>query len=136
MVSAISVDLHRFMGPVLRWGDVKEPRLRCLRMEGVFTLAEPRLDWGTMTGVHLLVWLGMLSILGKVTLGALGLSSFPITLQRAVFILQLDVFGMKMFVLLGHLGNPGAEELYFCLVLALRKSRALVLRAWGICANT
>ncbi|CAL9010609.1 unnamed protein product [Prunus brigantina] len=65
-VPAISINVDWFMGPVLRWGDVKEPRLGHLRMEGAFTLAEPRLDWGTMAGVHLLVWLGMLSILGKV----------------------------------------------------------------------
>ncbi|CAL8134763.1 unnamed protein product [Prunus armeniaca] len=43
-VSAISIDLHWFMGPVLRWGDLKEPRLGRLRMEGAFTLTEPRLD--------------------------------------------------------------------------------------------
>ncbi|CAL8161490.1 unnamed protein product [Prunus armeniaca] len=44
MVSAISVDLHRFMGLVIRQGDVKKPRLDSLWMEMAFTLAEPRLD--------------------------------------------------------------------------------------------
>ncbi|CAL8152866.1 unnamed protein product [Prunus armeniaca] len=84
-------------------------------MEGAFTLAEPRLDWGTMAGVHRLIWLGMLSILGKVKLGALGVSPLPVMLQRAVVMLQLDIFGMEMFVFLGHLGDAGAEEIYLCL---------------------
>ncbi|CAL2278084.1 unnamed protein product [Prunus armeniaca] len=49
------------MGLILRQGDVKEPRLGCFQMERAFTLAEPRLDWGTMAGVHRLVWLGICS---------------------------------------------------------------------------
>ncbi|CAL2229510.1 unnamed protein product [Prunus armeniaca] len=59
------------MRPVLWWGDLKVPRLGCLWMEGTFTLAEPRLDQGTMARVYWLVWLGMPNILAKVMLGAL-----------------------------------------------------------------
>ena len=60
-------------------------------MEGAFTLAGPRLDWGTMVGVLWLVWLGMLTFPGKASLGALGLVLFPVTLQGAVVMLQLNV---------------------------------------------
>ncbi|CAL2229434.1 unnamed protein product [Prunus armeniaca] len=68
------------MGSVLWWGDLKEPLLGGLRMEGAFTLVEPRLDWGTMARVYWLVWLGMPNILAKVMLGALGLSPLPVSL--------------------------------------------------------
>ncbi|CAL9019061.1 unnamed protein product [Prunus brigantina] len=47
-VPAILVDLHQFMGPILRWGDVKEQQLSCLWVKRAFTLAEPRLDRGAI----------------------------------------------------------------------------------------
>ncbi|CAL2238072.1 unnamed protein product [Prunus armeniaca] len=99
------------MRPVPRRGDVKEPRLGRLRMEGAFTLAGPRLDWGTMVRRHRLVWLGTLRFLGKATLGALGLIHLPVTLQGAVVMLELNVLGLKMVIFLGFLGDTGAEAL-------------------------
>ncbi|CAL9024432.1 unnamed protein product, partial [Prunus brigantina] len=109
---SIPVDLGWFMGSVPRRGDAEESRLGRLRMEGAFTLAGPKLDWGTMVGVFWLVRLGMLRFLGKATLGALGLVPLPVTLQGAVVMLQLNVLGMKMVIPLGHLGDAGAKELY------------------------
>ncbi|CAL2264586.1 unnamed protein product [Prunus armeniaca] len=58
-------------------------------------------------------------ILGEVTLGALGLSHLAVTLQRAVVKLQLNIFGMEMFVFIGHLGDAGVEELYLCLDIGI-----------------
>lgn len=84
-------------------------------MEVALTLAEPRLDQSAVVGVHWLIRLGMLNILGIVMLGALGLSPLPVMLQGAIVMLQLDVLGMKMFVFLGHLGNTSTEALHFCL---------------------
>ncbi|CAL9019241.1 unnamed protein product [Prunus brigantina] len=111
--------LHWFMGPVPRRGDAEEPRLGRLRMEGAFTLAGLRLDWGTMVGVLRLVWLGTLRFLGKATLGALGLIHLPVMLQRAVVMLQLNILGMKMVLLLGHLGDTGAKKLHLGLEIDL-----------------
>ncbi|CAL8174612.1 unnamed protein product [Prunus armeniaca] len=107
------------MGPVPRRGDAEEPRLGCLRMEGTLTLARPRLDWDTMVGVLRLVCLGTLRFLGKATLGALSLIHLPVTLQRAVVMFQLNVLGMKMVILLGHLGDTGSEELHLGLEIDL-----------------
>ena len=72
-------------------------------------------------GVLWLVWLGMLMFPGKAALGALGLVLFPVTLQGAVVMLQLNVLGKKMVTLLGHLDDTGAEELYFGLEIDLRR---------------
>ncbi|CAL2271720.1 unnamed protein product [Prunus armeniaca] len=114
------LDLRRFIGPVLRWSDVKEPRLSCLWVKRAFTLAEPRLDWGAVVRGHGLVRLDMLNILGNVMLGALGLRLLPVTLQGAVVMLQLNAPGMKMFIFLGHLGDTSSEALYLCLEIAER----------------
>ncbi|CAL2231621.1 unnamed protein product [Prunus armeniaca] len=84
-------------------------------MKRVFTVAEPKLDWGTMAEVHPLVWLGMLSILSKVMLGALRVSPLPVT----VVMLQLNIFGMEMFIFLRHLSDAGTEELYLCLEVGI-----------------
>ncbi|CAL2255796.1 unnamed protein product [Prunus armeniaca] len=92
-------------------------------MEGAFTLAEPILDWGTIAGVHRLIWLGMLSILGKVKLGALGVSPLPVTLQRAVVMLQLDIFGMEMFP---FEGTPAGGMVLSVMAVLGRHSRV-----WG-----
>ncbi|CAL8174999.1 unnamed protein product [Prunus armeniaca] len=51
-VHAILVDLHRFMGPIPRWGDVKEPQLSCRWVKRAFTLTKPRLDRGAMVRGH------------------------------------------------------------------------------------
>ena len=80
-------------------------------MEGAFILAGPRLDYGTMVGVLWLVWLGMLMFPGKAALGALGLVLFPVTLQGAVVVLELNVLGMEVVVPLRHLGDTSTEKL-------------------------
>ncbi|CAL2257604.1 unnamed protein product [Prunus armeniaca] len=78
-------------------------------MEETFTLAGPRLDWGTVVRGHWLVWLGTLRFLGKATLGALDLIHLPVTLQCVVVMLKLNVLGMKMVIFLGHLGDSGGS---------------------------
>ncbi|CAL2227698.1 unnamed protein product [Prunus armeniaca] len=65
MVRAIFVDLGRNMGPIIRWGDVEEPRFGGLGMKG------------PMTGDHWLVRLGVFNTLGKVLPDALVASFFP-----------------------------------------------------------
>ncbi|CAL8988537.1 unnamed protein product [Prunus brigantina] len=78
-----------------------------------------------MVRVFWLVPLGMLRFLGKATLGALGLVPLPVTLQGAVVMLQLNVLGMKMVILLGYLGDAGAEEFYLGLEIDLRRRSLL-----------
>ncbi|CAL9012174.1 unnamed protein product [Prunus brigantina] len=94
-------------------------------MEGAFTLAGPRLDWGTMVAVLWLVWPGMLMFPGKAALGALGLVLFPVTLQGAVVMLQLNVLGKKVVTLLGHLDDTSAEEFHLGLEIDLRRRSPL-----------
>ncbi|CAL2265688.1 unnamed protein product [Prunus armeniaca] len=76
-----------------------------------------------MAGVHRLVWLGMLNILGKVVLGALRVSSLPITLQRAVVMLQLNILCMKMFP---SGGTPAKGMVLSIMAILSRHSRV-----WG-----
>ena len=64
-----------------------------------------------MVGVLWLVWLGMLMFPGKAALGALGLVLFPVMLQGAVVVLELNVLGMEVVVPLRHLGDTSAEKL-------------------------
>ncbi|KAI5338507.1 hypothetical protein L3X38_017778 [Prunus dulcis] len=80
-----------------------------------FALAEPGLDWGTMTGDHWLVWLGVFNILGKILLGTLVVSLFPVTLQGATIMLQLDILEDKEEEAVVKLRTP-----VWCLPKALR----------------
>ncbi|CAL8133922.1 unnamed protein product [Prunus armeniaca] len=72
------------MGPIPRWGDVKELRLSCRWVKRAFTLVEPRLDRGVVVRRHWLVWLGEFNILGKLKLGTWCLRLLPVTLQGVV----------------------------------------------------
>ncbi|CAL9012710.1 unnamed protein product [Prunus brigantina] len=60
------------------------------------------------------VWeaMGWALVGGPTMLGALGLVPLPVTLQGAIVMLQLDVLGMEMVILLRHPGDTGAEEFY------------------------
>ncbi|CAL8168703.1 unnamed protein product [Prunus armeniaca] len=94
-------------------------------MKGVFTLAGPRLDWRAMVGMLRLVWLRALRFLGKAALRALGLVPFPVSLQDAVVVLQLNILGVKMVTPLGHLDDTGAEELHLSLEIDLHRQSPL-----------
>ncbi|CAL8088089.1 unnamed protein product [Prunus armeniaca] len=72
-------------------------------MEGVLTLAGPRLDWGTMVGMLRLVWLCAFSYASD-----------------AVVVLQLNILGVKMVTPLGHLDDTRAKELHLGLEIDLR----------------
>ncbi|CAL9009866.1 unnamed protein product, partial [Prunus brigantina] len=62
---------------------------------------------------------------GKAALGALGLVLFPVTLQGAVVMLQLNILGKKVVTLLGHLDDTGAEEFHLGLEIDLRRRSPL-----------
>ncbi|CAL9021025.1 unnamed protein product [Prunus brigantina] len=107
MVPTIFVDLGRDMEPILWWGNVEKQQFGRLWMKVAFALAEPGLDWGTMTGDHWLVRLGVFNIL--------------VTLQGSTIMLQLDILGTKMFVVLHHLGHTGVEALHLLLEIQLHR---------------
>lgn len=73
-----------------------------------------------MVGMLRLVWLCAFRFRGKAALGALGLVPFPVTLQGAVVVLQLNILGVKMVTPLGHLDDTGAEEFHLGLEIDLR----------------
>ena len=76
-------------------------------------------------GMLWLVWLCALRFLGKAVLGALDLVPFPVTLQDAVVVLQLNILGVKMVTPLGHLDDTGAKELHLGLEIDLRRRSPL-----------
>ncbi|CAL9012741.1 unnamed protein product [Prunus brigantina] len=86
---------------------------------GWVDMREKAVTWSTPDEDHQLVRLGVLNILGKVLLGALGMSLLLVTLQGTTIMLQLNVPGTKMFVFLQHLGNTSMEALHFCLEIDL-----------------
>ncbi|CAL2246428.1 unnamed protein product [Prunus armeniaca] len=101
-VPAIFVDLGRDIGLILRWGNVEKPRFGLFWMKVAFALAEPKLDRGAMMGDHWLVRLGVLNILG------------------VIIMLQLDILGTKVFIVLRRLGHTVAEVVYLILEIPLR----------------
>lgn len=111
-VPAIFVNLGRDMGQILRWGNVEKV---------AFAVAEPGLDQGVMMGGHWLVQFGVFNLLGKVLLGSLGVSPLPVMLQGATIMLQLNILGTKVFVVLCHLGHIGTKAFHLIPKIPLRQ---------------
>lgn len=101
------------MRPTPWWGDMEKLRLGRFWMKVAFAFIRPRLNQGTMAGDNWLVRLGAFNTLGEVLLGELVVSVLPITFQGSVVVLQFDILGTKVFIVLCHLCDTGMKALHF-----------------------